>query len=177
MSFLQEVTPLCQLYVCKPSSSSHLLLAVWKGEKLTHQCHSISVCVFVAWVEQLVQGTAGDLGSTSAATYYFLQTLATDYNGLRIECNQVRFSHRTQNMILRCYPTVSAILRRRTKSCLLYFFNNPLFNSPKFFFTCLCSFFTCFAVLEESFQAGALLRPKHGYLVGLKCTCRTRART
>ena len=34
-------------------------------------------------------------------------------------------SHRTQNMILRCYPNVSAILRRHTKSCLLCFFNNP----------------------------------------------------
>ena len=29
------------------------------------------------------------------------------------------------NMILRCYPNVSAILRRHTKSCLLCFFNNP----------------------------------------------------
>ena len=38
-------------------------------------------------------------------------------------------SHRTQNMILRCYSNVSAILRRHTKSCLLCFFNNPLFNS------------------------------------------------
>ena len=34
-------------------------------------------------------------------------------------------SHRTQNMILRCYPNVSAILLRHTKSCLLCFFNNP----------------------------------------------------
>ena len=37
-------------------------------------------------------------------------------------------SHRTQNIILRCYPNVSAILRRYTKSCLLCFFNNPLFE-------------------------------------------------
>ena len=71
MSFLQGVTPLCQLYVYKPSSSSHLLLPVWKGEKLTQQCHLISVCVFVPWVDQMVQGTAGDSGSTSAATYLF----------------------------------------------------------------------------------------------------------
>ena len=42
----------------------------------------------------------------------------------------------TQNMILRCCPTVSAILRRHTKSCLLCFFNNPLFNSQNFLFTC-----------------------------------------
>ena len=49
-------------------------------------------------------------------------------------------SHRTQNMILRCYSNVSAILRRHTKSCLLCFFNNPLFNSQNFLFTCLCSF-------------------------------------
>ena len=34
-------------------------------------------------------------------------------------------SHTAQNMILRCYPNVSAILWRRTKSCLLCFFNNP----------------------------------------------------
>ena len=34
-------------------------------------------------------------------------------------------SHRTQNMILRYYPNVSAILWRHTKSCLLCFFNNP----------------------------------------------------
>ena len=36
----------------------------------------------------------------------------------------------------------------------------PPFNSQNFLFTCLGSFFTCFA--EE---AGALLRPKNGYLV------------
>ena len=71
MSFLQGVAPLCQPYVCKPSSSSHLLLAVWKGEKLTQQCRLISVCVFVPWVEQMAQGTAGNSGSTSAATYLF----------------------------------------------------------------------------------------------------------
>ena len=77
-------------------------------------------------------------------------------------------SHRTQNVILRCYPTVSAILQRHTKSCLLCFFTIPIFppfNSQNFLFTCLCSFFTCFAVLEGSIQAGALLRPKNGYLV------------
>ena len=44
-------------------------------------------------------------------------------------------SHRTQNMILRCYPTVSAILQRYTKSCLLCFFNNP-YISPYSLFTC-----------------------------------------
>ena len=42
----------------------------------------------------------------------------------------------------------------------------PPFNSQNFLFTCLCSFFTCFAVVEESIQAGALLRPKNGYLYG-----------
>ena len=44
-------------------------------------------------------------------------------------------SHRTQSMILRCYPNVSAILLRHTKSCLLCFFNNPYFppfNSQNF---------------------------------------------
>ena len=71
MSFLQGVTPLCQLYVFKPSSSSHLLLAVRKGEKLTQQCHLISICVFGTWVEQMVRGIAGDSGSTSAATSLF----------------------------------------------------------------------------------------------------------
>ena len=71
MSFLQGVTPLCQPYVYKPSSSSHILLAVWKGEKLTQQCHLISVCVFVPWVEQMVRGTAGDSANTSAVTYLF----------------------------------------------------------------------------------------------------------
>ena len=35
--------------------------------------------------------------------------------------------YRTQNMILRCDPNASAILRRHTKSCLLYFINNPPF--------------------------------------------------
>ena len=49
-------------------------------------------------------------------------------------------SHRTQNMILRCYPNVSAILRRHTKSCLLCFFNNPYISPFKF-----TEFFTCFA--------------------------------
>ena len=42
-------------------------------------------------------------------------------------------SHRRQNLILRCYPNVSAILRRHTNSCLLCFFNNPSFNSQNFF--------------------------------------------
>ena len=69
-------------------------------------------------------------------------------------------SHRTQNKILRCHPTVSAILRRHTKSCLLCFFNNPLLNSQNFLLVSAL-FFTCFAVLEESIQAGALLRPKN----------------
>ena len=40
-------------------------------------------------------------------------------------------SHRIQNMILRCYPNVSAILRRHTKSCLLCFFKQ-LFNHGTF---------------------------------------------
>ena len=42
-------------------------------------------------------------------------------------------SHRTQNMILRCYPNVSAILRRHTKSCLLCFFNNLPFLIHRIF--------------------------------------------
>ena len=77
-------------------------------------------------------------------------------------------SHRTQNMILRCYPNVSAILWRHTKCCLLCFFNFQFpFNSQNFLFTCLCCFYTYFAVLAESIQAGALLRQKNenGYLV------------
>ena len=77
-------------------------------------------------------------------------------------------SHRTQNMILRCYPNVAICYTSETYQILspvlfqqsLYF---PLFT--EFLFTCLCPFFTCFAVLEESIQAGALLRPKNGYLV------------
>ena len=83
-------------------------------------------------------------------------------------------SHRTQNMILRCYPTVSAIYFRDIPNLVSCAFSTipifPLLNSQNFLFTCLCSFFTC---LEES---GALLRPKNGYLVGLKCARRTRAR-
>ena len=57
--------------------------------------------------------------------------------------------HRTQNMILRCYPNVSAILQRHTKSCLLCFFNNPYISHFEFteffiylsllFFYMLCS--------------------------------------
>ena len=66
-------------------------------------------------------------------------------------------------MILRCYPNVTAILRRHTKSCA--FSTIPIFPPFNSLFTCLCSFFTCFAVFEESIQVGALLRPKNGYLV------------
>ena len=68
-------------------------------------------------------------------------------------------------MILRCYPTASAILRTHTKSCLLCFFF-PLFNSQNFLFTRLCSFFTR---LGEPELCSA-------HLVGLKCARRTRAR-
>ena len=50
------------------------------------------------------------------------------------------------------------------------------FNSQNFLFTCLCSFFTCFAVLEESIQAGALLRPKNDYLVWSRGASSARAR-
>ena len=47
-------------------------------------------------------------------------------------------SHRTQNFILRCYLTASAILQRHTKSCLLCFFNNPYILS--FLFTCVYNY-------------------------------------
>ena len=80
-------------------------------------------------------------------------------------------SHRTQNMILRCYPNVSAILRRHTKSCLLCFFNNP-YISPFLIhrITCLCSFFymLCSIRVEPELCSA--------HLVGLKCARRTRAR-
>ena len=71
-------------------------------------------------------------------------------------------SHRTQNMILRCYPNVaiSAILRRQTKSCLLCFFNNPYIYP----FDLLVSALFLHA-LQYCIQAGALLRPKNDYLV------------
>ena len=89
-------------------------------------------------------------------------------------------SHRTQNMILRCYPNVSAILRRHTKSCLLCFFNNPyispFFNSQNFLFTCLCSFFYMLCSIIILHQAGALLRPKNGYLVWSRGASSARAR-
>ena len=78
-------------------------------------------------------------------------------------------SHRTQNMILRCYPNVTDILRRHTKSCFLWFFNNPLYFllliHRIFYLLVSALFFTYFAVLEEIFQVGALLRQKNGYLV------------
>ena len=40
-------------------------------------------------------------------------------------------------MILRCYPNVSAILRRHTKSYLLCFSTIPPFNSQNILFTCI----------------------------------------
>ena len=52
----------------------------------------------------------------------------------------------------------------------------PPFDSQNFLFTCLCPFFTCFTVLEESIQAGALLRPKNGYLVWSRGASSARAR-
>ena len=70
-------------------------------------------------------------------------------------------SHRTQNMILRCYPNVSAILRRHTKSCLLCFFNNP-YISP-FKFTEFLIYLSLLIFYSHALQAGALLRPKNGY--------------
>ena len=69
-------------------------------------------------------------------------------------------SHGTQNMILRCYLNVSAILRRHIKSCLLCFFNNP-YMSP--FYLLVSALFL--HALQYCIQAGALLRPKNGYLV------------
>ena len=74
-------------------------------------------------------------------------------------------SHRTQNMISQCICYTLETYQILSPVLFLYIF--PPFNSQNFLFTCLCSFFTCFAVLEEStqYQAGALLRPKNGYLV------------
>ena len=64
--------------------------------------------------------------------------------------------------IVTCYPT---ILWRHTKSCAFSTIPIfPLFRSQNFLVFTFT--FTCFAVLEESIQAGALLRPqKMGYLV------------
>ena len=89
------------------------------------------------------------------------------------------YNHIGCNIILRCYPNVSAILRRHTKSCLLCFFNDP-YISPfsQIFFLLVSALFYMFAVLEESIQAGALLRPKNGYLVwshGASSVCARRA--
>ena len=52
------------------------------------------------------------------------------------------------------YQILSPVLFQQS----LYF---PLLIHRIFLFTCLFSFFTCFAVLED----GALLRPKNGYIV------------
>ena len=59
----------------------------------------------------------------------------------------------SQNMILRCYSNVSAILRRHTKSCLLCFFNNPYippFEFTEFFIYLSLLFFTYFTALHSS---------------------------
>ena len=52
-------------------------------------------------------------------------------------------SHRTQNMILRCYPNVSAILRRHTHLVSCAFSTIPIFspfNSQNFFLLVYMSF-------------------------------------
>ena len=85
-------------------------------------------------------------------------------------------SRRTQNMILRCYPNVSAILWRHTNLVSCAFSTIPIFppfNSQNFLFTCLCSFLHA---LQYCIQAGALLRPKNGYLVWSREASSARAR-
>ena len=85
-------------------------------------------------------------------------------------------SHRTQNMILRCYPNVSAILWRHTKSRLLCFFNNTYispFNSQNLYLLVSALFLLC----SISIQAGVLLRPKNGYLVWSRGVSSARERT
>ena len=75
-------------------------------------------------------------------------------------------SHRTQNMILRCYPNVSLILWRHTKYRFLCFFQQSLYFPlliHRMFYLLLCSFFTCSIRREHSSQSFA--PPKNGYLV------------
>ena len=82
-------------------------------------------------------------------------------------------SHRTQNMILKCYPTVSAIhfedIPNLVSCAFLIIPIFPLLNSQNFVSTLFLH------ALQYYIQAGALLRPKNGYLVGLKCARRTRS--
>ena len=80
-------------------------------------------------------------------------------------------SHRTQNMISKILSCCTS------KFCLLCFFNNP--PSLIHRITCLCSFFTCFAVLEEGIQPEprAVLRPKWLFNMvtwGIKCATHAR---
>ena len=68
-------------------------------------------------------------------------------------------SHRTQNMILRCYPTVSATLET-------YQILSPVLFQQSLYFPFLIHricYLLVSTLLEESIQAGALLRPKNGY--------------
>ena len=99
-----------------------------------------------------------------------------DYRALMV----ILQSHRTQNMILRCYPNVSAILWRYAKSCLLCFFNNPYNNFPLlihriFYLLVSALFLHALQYLKRAFN-GALLRPKNGYLVRSRGASSARAR-
>ena len=72
-------------------------------------------------------------------------------------------SHRTQNMILRCYPNVTAILRRHTKSCLLCFFNNPYISSfqfPEFFIYLSLLFFYMLCSIRREHSSRSFALPK-----------------
>ena len=71
-------------------------------------------------------------------------------------------SHGTQNMILRCYPNVSAILRRHIYQILSPVLYVPLLIHRIFY---LLVFALFLHALQYCIQAGALLRPKNGYLV------------
>ena len=70
-------------------------------------------------------------------------------------------SHRTQNMILTEMLSPCICYTSETCQILSPVLYQPPFNSQNLVFTCLCSFFTCFAVLED----GALLRQNNGYIV------------
>ena len=69
----------------------------------------------------LTQSVQGQQLASSLIHAVVLCESAQRYRALMV----ILQSHRTQNMILRCYPNVSATLRRHIKSCLLCFFNNP----------------------------------------------------
>ena len=78
-------------------------------------------------------------------------------------------THRTQNMILRCYPNVSAILWRHTKSCLLCFFNNLI---HRIFYLLVSALFLHALQLEDR----SFAPPKNCYLVWSRGASSARAR-